>query len=784
MPSTADSSGNVEFNRDVRPILSDRCFSCHGPDAAAVAKSGGLRLDSFDDATKPTSDGHVPIVPGKPEDSYIFKRIQDSHSPMPPLDSGHEPLSQEEIKVLKSWVSAGAEYQPHWAFTPVQQPEIPMVQNTSWPINRIDHFVLEQLEQREITPAPSAEPATLLRRLSLVLTGIAPTLGELADFLADPSPQAYEAAVDRLLASPRYGEHYAVPWLDVGRYADSHGFHHDEFRPSWPYRDWVVKALNDNMPYDQFLIEQIAGDLLPEPTEAQLIASGFNRNHMINDEGGAIDAEYRVEAVADRVETYGTAALGLTMNCCRCHDHKYDPIEHQDYFNLYAFFNSMTDQGVYPHGTIVKYHAAAPYLELPTEQQSQQRQLAEEKLATAKAHRQKLKDAPEAERKQADEEVKTAQAELNEVVDQILRVMISEETETPRPAYVLNRGAYDAPMEDRPAHRLPPKFLGGKLPDDAPSNRLGLAYWTVNPENPLTARVHANRLWTQIFGRGLHATQGDFGNQSPLPLHRPLLDYLAHTFMQSGWDQKQLLKEIVMSQTFRQSSQYRPNIAAQDPDNQWLASFPRRRLPAESLRDHLLASAKLLVEQLGGPPVKPYQPPGLWQELAIPGSRNKTYRLDSGDNLYRRSLYTVIKRTSGPPILSNFDGPSREVCTPERSVSNTPLQSLQLWNDEQFLEISRVFAVDLLSSSKAPEAAFNEAFLRLTSRTPTASELTILMDLLAEMSTHFANNPEDARQFIAYGEAPVPEHLPAHQIAAWTACLNTLLSLDEAINLN
>ncbi len=771
---------DIDFNKHVRPILSDRCFSCHGPDAAAVAKNAGLRLDSLEAATTVTKNGHTPITPGNPDESYIFNRILDPNSPMPPLDSDHKQLTPDEVEILKRWVADGAEYTPHWAFTQPEAPAVPETENAEWASNEIDQFILKHLESVKVAPSPETDRATLLRRLSFVLTGLAPTLDELSQFINDESADAYEKEVDRLLASPRFGERMGSLWLDAARYADTHGYHHDEYRSIWPYRDYVVKAFNENMPYDQFVTEQLAGDLIENASQDQLIASAFNRNHNINDEGGALDLEYRVEAISDRVETTGTVFLGLTMNCCRCHDHKYDPIEQQDYYNLYSFFNSFQEKGRYQHSRHGS-RAYPPYLELPTPEQESQRAELTKQLAEAN---QLLKEAAADQKKARQDAVNKLNGKLGELNNQILRTMVSKELPDPVQGFVLDRGAYDAPLKDRPTERKPIKFLGGELPKGAPANRLGLAQWITSPENPLTSRVHVNRLWSTAFGTGILSSQGDFGNQSPFPVYQDLLDYLAIEFVKSGWDQKALLKSLVMSSTFKQSAKYRAELKDVDPNNEWLSYYPRRRLPAEMLRDHALASSGLLNDKMGGPPVKPYQPVGLWAERAIPSSGTKNYKRDDGDALYRRTLYTFIKRTAAPPMMANFDAPSREACTVSRSTTNTPLQALQLWNDEQFLEISRVLAADLLTQTISDEQRLAVAFHRCTSRQPDEGEMKILLETITEFRKRYAEKPEQAKIFLKQGVSPIPEGVDPSELAAWALTMSAILNLDETISIN
>ncbi len=991
------------FNRDIRPILSNKCFRCHGFDEKG--RKGDLRLDKREDAVAPR-DGKQAIVPGKSEESELMKRIttSDSDDLMPPPDSKLS-LTAEEKDALRRWIAEGAEYEAHWSLIP-PKPSSP-------PQKSIDDFILARLKQEGLEPAPAASREILLRRVSFDLTGLPPTLAELDTFLSDQDPQAYESAVDRLLSSKHFGERMAVEWLDAARYADTNGYFGDKTRSLWPWRDWVIDAYNRNLPFDQFTLEQLAGDLIPNASTAQRIATGFNRNHMANNESGIIDEEYRVEYVADRLETTGTTWLGLTIGCARCHDHKYDPITQREFYQLFAFFNNVPESG------LIKADNPPPVLSVPSAKQEQEltklvaatqqaerdfqpftaalwQQIAEwEKTAAAAltpspstnlvAHfsfdgqieakhfgtgdvfqegilgqsakfdatqhaewsgafdtdaawtvglwlmadtslsgvlskiepegrrrgfeviwqkgrfqinlvskwgtdaielvtqepvsskkwhhlvvshdgsrrasgirvfidgqpaatkimtdtlrgptcsneplRIGRRDAnlgfygqldelrllqkpvtadeagawfwserlrgiaakPTAKRSAADttllqdwfvdhhadaptrdasQRVRKAKAAETSLRESIPTTLVMQEMPSPRKTHLLTRGQYDHPADAvRPG--VPASL--SKWPADAPPNRLGFAKWLVSKENPLTARVAVNRLWMQCFGEGLVRTVNDFGSQGEAPSHPELLDWLAVRFMQSGWDVKAMLKLMVMSATYRQSSQY----SARDPSNRLLARAPSFRLSAEMVRDQALAVSGLLVPKIGGPSVRPYQPPGLWEAVSYNGE--ETYVNDTDEGLWRRSLYTFWKRQLPPPALLTFDSPTREKCTVRRARTNTPLQSLVLLNDETYIEAARFLAAWALAQSGSESAKLTLAFRRVTSRTPEPEELKLLSDLLSRQRARFAADREAAAKLITAGASTRGKDLDPVELAAWTLTLHTLLNLDETI---
>lgn len=1031
----AAEPAKVDFNFQIRPLLSDRCYRCHGPDAGS--RKAKLRLDTRDGALKELDDGWAIVKPGDPAKSELISRIftDNEDDLMPPPDS-HLKLTAAEKELLQRWVSEGAEYKSHWAFLPVEKITPPQVRNSIRVRNPIDQFVLARLEKEKLSPAKPASRETLLRRLAFNLTGLPPAPAEIDAFLADKSPDAYAKVMTRYLNSPAYGERMALDWLDLARFADTYGYQNDVERDMSAWRDWVIQAFNKNLPYDQFLTWQLAGDLLPNPTREQHLATAFNRLHRQTNEGGSIDEEFRTEYAADRVNTVGTAMLGLTMECARCHDHKFDPIKQSDYFSMFAYFNSIDESGMYSHFTTAtptptmllwspeqeKQHAelkakiaraeaqlsqitrdaeaefqrwlptakatlptpiahfpfdtvtnnlspdscstnfakleddpkpvdgalrfsgdnqailkgVKPFLRTdafslsvrlkPTENQDRaivlhqskawadagsrgfeltldhgkpffglihfwpgnaiavrakdplplnewsqltvtydgssradglriyrdglpleteiirdklskdisysdawtNRYLKQPTLTLAARFRDsgfkngliddvqvfdvRLTDAevtqlerrPPARRdsetpQRAGSEIsapptpdyflnrehapyRAALAELkilreaeNEMMYAAPEIMVMEELPTPRVTHRLNRGAYDAPAEVVP--RDAPEWL---LPfsKDLPRNRLGLARWMTDRKNPLTARVVVNRIWRMHFGRGLVASQEDFGSQGKLPTHPELLDWLAGWFMEHGWDVKALHRLIVSSATFQQSAQTKLKIIARDPDNRLLTRYPKTRLLAEEIRDSALATSGLLNRQIGGPSVKPYQPEGLWEATGT----GKSYTQDHGEKLYRRSLYTFWKRTAPPPSMLTFDAMSREVCTAKRDATATPLQSLVLLNDPQFVEAARVLGEKLLKQFPKDEAARNrEAFRTLTGRTPDKAESKILAKLYTEQKAEFAKNPDGAVKLLAVGESKRDETLPPADFAAMATLVNAIMNFDEFV---
>ncbi len=1162
-PTPPDAkASDVRFDRDIRPILSDRCFQCHGPDPAK--RRAELRLDLREEALRDLG-GAFAIVPGDPGESELIRRITSTHEDevMPPPSSHKRPLSQEEQELIRRWIAQGAEYEPHWSFVAPVKGAVPAVADGSWPRNEIDRFILARMEQAKVSPSPEADKATLLRRVLLDLTGLPPTPEELDAFLADTSADAYDKWVDRILTQEPYrsrmAERLASPWCDAARYGDTNGIHTDAGRQMWLWRDWVLEAFRDGMPFDRFITEQIAGDLIENASESQKIATGFCRNHVMTDEGGAIPEEYLAEYAADRTMTMSSVFLGLTVGCARCHDHKFDPITTEDFYSLTAFFNSIEEPGLYSQ-LPDSNRAFEPFISVPT---PRQRELLEEISRKSGAAREQLTHPDPAERTaqeafvagaareagvawaesrvvgaasqggataeigsdnsvrftgknpdreqqeitlttngsglrlvllealadpqtgkpgrfgngnavltgvsvsvspagdsqspgrevplvwawadhsqmngdfditnalnggddrgwaldahnvpggrvalflageafgdsagssvkitlkndsrytghslarvrirlgtisdaaldklplaasrwriagpfpfstdqdrydklfgpeegqvldlkrnfgfgnqywqfapdladgrvnplasgngaiytgkmvyapsrrevrfslgsddgfqlyiagqrvtenrtersvQADQDKATAAfpagpnglvlkivntggdsgsylrmeespelagdlvaailppetvspelktrvatawgtvhspkyreaakqlaelgAKQREIEGAVPRTMVMKELATPRPTFVLSRGQYDQPDKSRPVTRRPPTVLGA-LPEGAPQNRLGLAQWLTSPTNPLTARIAVNRVWELLFGVGIVKTSEDFGLQGEWPSHPELLDYMAVTFRENGWDLKRLIRDIVTSATYRQDSKFRPELAELDPENRLLARYPRRRLAAEQVRDLALSVSGLLVERVGGPSVKPPQPPGLWQEVAMPASNTKEYIAGMGDDVHRRSLYTYWKRACPPPTMQAFDAPTRESCVVRRANTNTPLQALVLWNDEQFVEAARTLAGEAMTQtgSDAQRAAW--LFRRCTARVPEEAELNVIIGSLNAFRDRYRADTASAEKLVAAAKTQ-----DAPELASWTMVASGLISLHETL---
>ncbi|WP_257669888.1 PSD1 and planctomycete cytochrome C domain-containing protein [Parapedobacter tibetensis] len=735
----------VDYNFHIRPILSDKCFACHGPDHNS--READLRLDTEAGAYKALSKtaGMHAIVPGHPNQSEVYLRItsDDELLRMPPATSNLT-LTNYEVKLIERWIRQGAEYKPHWAFIPPEKPEIPEVGRTDWPVNELDQFVLAKMKEMDFKPNPKAEKHHLLRRVCLDLTGLPPSEEQLDRFLADDSEEAYERMVDELLSSPAYGERMAMHWLDVARYADSYGYQDDDIRTQWPWRDWVIHAFNENMPYDEFVTWQLAGDMLPEATKEQILASAFNRNHKITEEGGVIEEEYRVAYAIDKTNTFSKGILGITMECAQCHDHKYDPFSQKNYFELYAFFNNSLEKGL--EGLVNSGPSKTPRLTI------------------------------------TQTDVENILQFINKGDDtSAVSVSVMGERDEARPTYILNRGLYDAPTE-----RAYPGTPASILPFDSARfapNRLGLAEWAFNEENPLTARVLVNQLWAMVFGRGLVPTVADFGNQGELPSHPELLDWLAADFRDNGWNIQRLLKQFVLSATYRQSSQVTKRHLQEDPENTYLARTKRLRLQAESIRDLALASSGLLNREIGGPSVKPYQPDGIWEVTSSGRGALTNYVQDHDGALYRRGMYVFIKLTVPPPNMLIFDASNRDVCEVTRQRTNTPLQALVMLNDPVILEASRVLSGRILkeSSEAAPRQHIESAFRWILSREASEQELTLLETYHKAELKRFKESPAKAKAFLEVGEAPQEETLPVVEQAALMAVVHTLYNLEETI---
>ncbi|MGB0633064.1 MAG: PSD1 and planctomycete cytochrome C domain-containing protein [Flavobacteriaceae bacterium] len=697
----------VDFNFDVKPILSDKCYTCHGPDDKA--RKANLRLDIESGFYKSLEDNpnHYVINKNNPEKSEILNRINSENASyvMPPPESNLK-LSVREKEVLKKWVDQGGNWEPHWAYTKPKLPNIPEIDIENWASNEIDYFIAKKLNSVGMTPSEKEEKEILIRRAYFDLIGLPPTIQEIDEFVSDNSNNAYEKVIDKLLESKSYGERMAAIWMDLSRYGDSHGYQDDQERIMWPWRDWVIHAYNTNMTYDKFITWQMAGDMLPNATKEQIIASGFNRNHKITQEGGVVPEEYRVEYVADRTVTSAKIMMGLTVECARCHTHKYDPISHDEFFSLYSFFNNVDEDG------LIGYGITAPKPNLTIKKADIKKDLSFINLPDS----------------------------INDVT-----LMVMKETENLRNTYVLNRGSYDSPTKlVKPST---PEVVLKFDKDKYPSNRIGLSKWFFDDDNPLTSRVTVNRLWQQFFGVGIVATPDDFGSQGNKPFNPELLDWLAYTFQHHDkWDTKKFIKRIVMSSTYKQSSKVKDENRLKDPDNTYLANYPRQKLSAEMIRDNALATSGMLVKKVGGPSVKPMQPPGLWDEVTGGGGGSLAFYVeDTGENLYRRSLYTFWKRTVPPPSMMIFDAPTRDFCSPVRQKTSTPLQSLALMNDPQYQIAAENLSHNIFKEDTSIEKKINKLYRTVTGRTPKEDEIAELKKYLNEIKS--LNKIEESKAF-------------------------------------
>lgn len=816
----------VDYNRDVRPILAENCFACHGADRNK--RQAGLRLDMAESALKPAASGHAAVVPGRPDGSELWRRVTAKNALlMPPASTGKH-LTGKQVAVLRAWLAQGGAYAPHWAYIPPKRPALPPAPKgppASWPLNPIDRFILARLQDEGLGPSPGADRPTLVRRLSLDLTGLPPTPEEVDAFVLDRDPKAYDKLVDRLLASPHYGERMAVYWLDMVRYADTDGYHGDRHRSVFPYRDYVINAFNTNKPFDRFTVEQLAGDLLPNATLEQKIASGYNRLNMVTREGGAQAKEYLAKYGAERVRTTALVWQAATLGCSECHDHKFDPYTTKDFYRFKAFFADIRQVGLYPNNK----EDLDPVLLLPTRAQSddldrlaaqadalrKRLDTATPELAEAQAKwEQAVKDgakdvakppdpilailnverekrgpeqqaalakhfrgiAPELEGTR--KELAEAERKRTELEGSIPRTLVTASV-PPETVRVLPRGNW---MDDSGEVVQPgvPQFLP-QLPADQPAGRLALAKWLVSRENPLTARVMVNRMWMLLFGAGLARSPGDFGAQGAAPTHPELLDWLATEFMDSGWDVKHVMRLIVASRAYRQTSRVSRTLRERDPYNLLLARQGRFRLDAEFVRDNALAISGLLSTKAGGRSVKPYQPAGYWDHCNTFAGR-LIYDQDHQEDLYRRGLYTYWKRTFLHPAMLAFDAPSREECTVERSHSNTPLQALVLLNDPEFVEAARALGERVMREGGAdPERRAAWVFRRATGRGATAPEISVLTQLYRKHLADYTGDKAAAAQLAGVGERPVPKDLDAAELAAWTSVARAILNLHETV---
>ena len=744
------AGAEISFNQDIRPILSAKCIMCHGPDDGVDAKGkanrkAGLRLDTPEGAYA-VKDGIQAIKPGSLEDSEAWIRITDKADPMPPEDGHAKPLSSAEKDLIRRWIKEGGEYEDFWAFVPAKKQNPPATKNTTWPKSSIDKFALAKMESKGKSPKARANKRTLIRRLSLDLTGLPPTLEEIKTFLDDTSPAAYAKLVDRLIAKPAYGEHMAKYWLDLVRVADTNGNHHDHFRDHSPYRDWVIQAFNENLPYNEFTKYQIAGDLYEKPTQEQLIASGFNRLHLIIDVGTALPEESHFKNVVDRVSAVGTAFMGLTMGCAVCHDHKYDPITQKDFYQMYAFFNNFDGKPeTGGRGTPDFYRGLQqPYIELPTEEQ---------KLHLAKLDEQ-IKAAQQDPAKK--EEVKNLQNQRKSFLRQVRGAMIMRERKDINPAHIRVRGDYatlGAKVSRNTPEFLPPLKPSGEVP-----SRMDLANWLVDQKNPLTARVAVNRFWQQLFGTGIVKTSEDFGAQGMWPSHPKLLDHLTLQFMESGWDVKALMKSLVLSETYQQSSSGNSVDFETDPENLLLARGSRTRLDSEVIRDQLLSVTGLLNPGIGGRSIKTPQPAGLWKMVALPSSFPNKFEPATGPDTQRRSIYTFWKRGLAPPQMTIFDAPSRDACIARRERTNTPLQALLLMNETEYFNAAAHKAREVISWTGSDDEKLKKIHETITAQQPNEATLKILSEGLAS----FKQGKDE--QF------------------AWTMIVHTLLNQDSFKN--
>ena len=813
--TAADRHAKVSFSHDIRPVLANSCFGCHGSDAKK--RQADLRLDI------PNAVAQKVLAPGKASSSELLRRIssKDPDEQMPPADAKKPRLTAEQIEMVRRWIDQGAKIEVHWAYAKPTRPPVPEGYDGNWPLGPIDRFIAQGHAAQGLKPAPDADRCTLLRRLSLDLIGLPPTPAEMRSFLADPSPNAYEKQVDRLLDSPHYGERMAVYWLDLVRYGDSCGYHSDNPRDVWLYRDWVIEAFNKNAPFDRFTIEQLAGDLLASPTRDQKIASGYNRLLMTTEEGGAQPKEYAAKFAADRVRNTATAWLGATMGCCQCHDHKYDPFTMRDFYSFAAFFADIKELDVgrqvqTPMPTAeqtaqlrqfdAQIAPLAKLVDTATPELAAAQARWEQSLRASKTPATGIPDAVAAilkvePKNRSQEQQRVLAAHFRTIAPQLVApreklgklrrdreqfektiptTLISESVQ-PRVVRILPRGNW---MDDSGEVIAPaiPGFLGKLDSCGRRATRLDLSRWLVSADNPLVARVFVNRLWKQFFGQGIAKSLDDCGTQGALPTHPELLDWLATDFRESGWDVKRLVRRIVASRTYRQSSEATAGVRQRDPMNAWLARQGAFRLDAEFVRDNALAISGLLSHRIGGPGVKPYQPAGYWSFLNFP---TREWTADVGEDQYRRGLYTFWQRTFLHPSLLAFDASTREECAAERARSNTPLQSLALLNDPTYVEAARAFAVRMIREGGATTPQrLGFAFDCALGRPPRPAESRILADLYEKHRKHYASDEKAARTLVAVGQSKPPIEISPAELAACTSVARVILNLHETITRN
>ncbi|MEQ1827015.1 MAG: DUF1553 domain-containing protein [Pirellula sp.] len=777
----------VSYNRDVRPLLSDRCFACHGPDHSK--READLRLD--------ISDGsQLVIKPGDPDSSELWKRLttDDPSLQMPPHASNKKPLTEPQRELVRRWIQQGAAYEKFWSFEPPRPQVLPSVGNSGWLASRIDQFVLAGLEKTRMKPQPPADKRTLIRRVTLELTGLPPTRQEVQLFEQDDAPDSYRRLVDRLLSTPQYGEHMARNWLDLVRFADTNGMHHDHYRELSQYRDWVIRAFNANMPFDQFATSQLAGDLIENSTLDQQIASGYNRLHMVMDRGTNPPLESYTRNVVDQVANFGTVFLGMTLECAVCHDHKYDPVKQRDFYQLFAFFNNIDGDPETPGR-----EQQPPFLRLPTPEEASSLKDFESQLS-AVSHEiddlnQSLKDLPAEGKsdkagdgaatepsnslvtlvKKKEEELRRLKTARDELERSFALALVMKERSDVRPAYILKRGAYDQPGDEvsrnTPAF-LPPLKSSGNL-----KTRLDLARWVTDKQHPLMARVTVNRFWQQFFGVGLVKSSEDFGAQGEFPSHPELLDDLTNAFVDSNWDVKSLVKSIVLSQTYQQSSRVSPTEYRADAENRLLGRGSRVRLDSEVIRDQVLAISGVLNSAMYGKSVKPPQPADLWKTVSMVSSSTYSFKEDTGDKIYRRSFYTFWKRAMPPPQMTIFDAPTRESCTSRRERTNTPVQALLMMNESQYFAAARFFARQLLDHSDQSDAErLRIAFESVTSQLPDAQEQADLRNGLEGFRSVYRDDVDSARAMTS--DLTMATDAQRIELAALTMVVNSLFNLD------
>lgn len=750
----------ILFNRDVRPILSDKCFACHGPDEKH--RKAKLRLDVEENA-KMDRDGYHVLVPKDLEKSELYLRItsKGKRGQMPPRRSLKQ-LTDDEIAILKRWIEQGADYQKHWALISPKRPALPVVQNEKWASNPIDLFLLRQINSGDVKPSPEADRVTLARRIYFDLTGLPPTPDVVDAFVNDASPDAYEKMVERLLASPHFGERLAIYWLDLVRYADSVGYHGDQEHNASLYRDYVIQAFNENKPFDQFTIEQLAGDLLPNPTDDQVIATAYNRLLQTSHEGGVQDLEYLAKYAADRVRNVSSVWMGATMGCAECHNHKFDDYLQEDFYSLKAFFADVQERGKFAAANSIPTQRAPEqtFLSLIDRRRIQQIDL---ELAMTKDQAR----------------ISALKKERLAIEKQKRKVMVTRAMK-PRVTRLLNRGDW---MDTTGKVVTPaiPQFMGN-LKTKGRATRLDLANWLTRDDHPQTSRVLVNRLWYLFFGAGISRSLDDTGSQGDWPSHPELLDWLAMELVESGWDVKHVIRLMVTSSAYRQTSVVSVNLKKIDPDNRLFARQARPRLPAEMIRDNALSVSGLIVHRIGGESARPYQPTGYYRHLNFP---KRKYKADQDEGQYRRGTYVHWQRQFLHPMMRAFNAPRREECTAQRSISNTPIAALTLLNDPTFVEAARGLASRTLrESEKSDTDRLQWMWRTVLSRSPSEREQKLMLSYARLSKLSFATDPKRVQELLTVGLTPMPNDLDAVELATWTSVARALLNLNETITRN